>query len=327
MTSRNFSIVSVDGQTKYNHDGHLFDQYSGRKDGTKYLRCLDCQITAVIRDDTFSLSRPHSCHQVEDQGSSDEHADVQSHDGSDDGSRDGTHDDSVDGVDMEADDPEMNDNLRLKRDQLMKIKKADTCTRKTMLKIRKLLNCISECVLNILKENVPLKKEQFDMLRQHRHGIRKLASKLASDKQKEMIVQNGGGLLDDIITPSLCHLSVIIDEHQKDAFDKDTEDSSNASDPTCSSWSRCDSDDRDTEDSTCSSWSCYDPVVSDTDVSDDDDAKSTESEETSDESEEIGDSEEFDVVEDDDDDDDEGNEAESIYSHKPVLIGPGVAYY
>jgi hypothetical protein len=180
--------------------------------------------------------------------------------------------------------------------------------------------------LNILKENVPLKKEQFDMLRQHRHQIRKLASKLVSDKQKETIVQNGGGLLDDIITPSLCHLTVNIDEHQRNAFDKDTEDS-NASDATCSSWSRYDSDERDTDDSSCSSWSRYDPDDSDTDVSDDD-AKSTESEETGDERQEIDDSEENEGVEEDDDDnDDKGNEAESIYSHKPVLIGSGVAFY
>jgi hypothetical protein len=61
-----------------------------------------------------------------------------------------------------------------------------------MLKNKKLLNCISECALNILEENVPLKKEQFDMLRQHRQQIRKLALKLVSDKQKEKIVQNGG---------------------------------------------------------------------------------------------------------------------------------------
>jgi hypothetical protein len=206
----------------------------------------------------------------------------------------------------------------------MKIKNAGTCTRKRMLKNNELLNCISECALNILNENVPLRKKQFDILRQHRHEIRKLASKLVSNKQKETIVQNGGRLLDNIITPSLSHLSVNTDERQRDAFDKDTEDSSNASDSTCSSWSRHDSGDRDTEDSSCSSWSRHDSDDSDTD----DDAKSTESEESEesgDESEEIDDSEESDVVEDDDDD--EGNEAESIYSHKPVLIGPGVVYY
>jgi hypothetical protein len=92
--------------------------------------------------------------------------------------------------------------------------------------------------LNILNENVPLKKKQFDMLRQHRHDIRKLASKLVSDKQKEKIVQNGGSLLDNIITPSLRHLTVNIDERQRDAFDKHIEDSSNASDSACSSRSR-----------------------------------------------------------------------------------------
>jgi hypothetical protein len=135
MSSSNFSIVNVDGHTKYKHDGFLFERYSGRKDGTKYLRCLDCRTTAFIRDETFSLSRPHTCqHDDDDRESSGEHADVSEHDVSDDDRRNGAHDDRVVGVDMEADDREMNDKLRLKRDQLMKIKKAGTNTRKRMLK-------------------------------------------------------------------------------------------------------------------------------------------------------------------------------------------------
>jgi hypothetical protein len=121
----------------------------------------------------------------------------------------------------------MSDRLTQNIGKLNKIKKADSSTRRKMLNNKELLYCICECVLNILADNVPLKQSQYNSLDQYKHKIRKLASKLVSDKQKKEIVQNGDGLLCGIITPTLDHLvgkMNIEDNDETDVSDVDESD-------------------------------------------------------------------------------------------------------
>jgi hypothetical protein len=103
MTSLNFKPVSIDGRTKYEYENRIFSQYVTRY-GTKYLRCVVCKSTAVIRDGTFTLIKAHTCHDVEDIGSSDSHADHEV-----DSYNDSDVDSYADGVDGENEE-DMKDN-------------------------------------------------------------------------------------------------------------------------------------------------------------------------------------------------------------------------
>jgi hypothetical protein len=58
----NFKAV---GCTKYEYGNCPFTQYSDRN-GVKYVRCDQCLATGVIRDESFRLTRPHTCRVNED---------------------------------------------------------------------------------------------------------------------------------------------------------------------------------------------------------------------------------------------------------------------
>ena len=67
-----------------------------------------------------------------------------------------------------------------------------------------LLQCLSECALNILKGNVKLKPSDKTRLTKYRQKLRKVADKRVSLKQKHKIVQTGGfapALLAPLLTP------------------------------------------------------------------------------------------------------------------------------
>ena len=55
-----------------------------------------------------------------------------------------------------------------------------------------LLQCLSECALNIVKGNVPLTSAQKGGLSKYKQKLRKVADKKVSLKQKQKIVQTGG---------------------------------------------------------------------------------------------------------------------------------------
>jgi hypothetical protein len=57
---------------------------------------------------------------------------------------------------------------------------------------RHMVDCFSECCVNILKGNVPLKPSQLKKLRREKHNVRALALKKTSLKRKRKILQKGG---------------------------------------------------------------------------------------------------------------------------------------
>jgi hypothetical protein len=56
------------------------------------------------------------------------------------------------------------------------------------------IECICECVKNVLKGNVPLKQKQLQCLRRHRQSLRKLTLKKTSLTSRKRILQTGGFL-------------------------------------------------------------------------------------------------------------------------------------
>ena len=73
-----------------------------------------------------------------------------------------------------------------------------------------LLQCLSECALNILKGNVSLKPSEKARLTKYRQKLRKVADKKVSLKQKHKIVQTGGfapALLAPLLAPLIAPLA------------------------------------------------------------------------------------------------------------------------
>ena len=56
------------------------------------------------------------------------------------------------------------------------------------------IDCICECVKNLLKGNVPLNQKQLKSLRRHEQSLRKLALKKTSFAARKRILQKGGFL-------------------------------------------------------------------------------------------------------------------------------------
>ena len=79
----------------------------------------------------------------------------------------------------------------------------DVNQRRAVLKTAspKLIKCICECALNLLRGNVPLKHSEKVKLRRHRHSLRKLAEKKGSWKSKKKFVVQKGGFLPLLIGP------------------------------------------------------------------------------------------------------------------------------
>ena len=66
---------------------------------------------------------------------------------------------------------------------------------------RELIDCVSECYVNILKGNVPLNEQQKTKLCKHKSNLRKLALKKVSLKEKKRIIQTGGFPIGAILAP------------------------------------------------------------------------------------------------------------------------------
>lgn len=61
------------------------------------------------------------------------------------------------------------------------------------------INCITECIFNVLKGKVPLKDKERSMLKKHKSVLRKLISKGKSKVRKQIFVQKGGAFLPIIL--------------------------------------------------------------------------------------------------------------------------------
>ena len=103
---------------------------------------------------------------------------------------------------------------RLKRQVplLLVLAKAHPRVSKTILRSadRDLLQCLSECALNILKGNVKLKLSDKARLTKYRQKLRKVADKRVSLKEKHKIVQTGGfapALLAPLLAPLIAPLA------------------------------------------------------------------------------------------------------------------------
>lgn len=74
---------------------------------------------------------------------------------------------------------------------------------------KKLIDCFCECSKNILKGNVPLKRNQLKRLRREKKNLRTLALKKTSLKKKRKILQKGG-FIGAILPPVLTVLSSLL---------------------------------------------------------------------------------------------------------------------
>ncbi len=66
---------------------------------------------------------------------------------------------------------------------------------------REIVDCVSECCVNILKGNVQLSPKQKSRLTKYKHKLREIAKKKVSLQQKKKIIQRGGFPLGAILTP------------------------------------------------------------------------------------------------------------------------------
>ena len=66
---------------------------------------------------------------------------------------------------------------------------------------KEIVDCISECCLNILKGNVHLTSKQKSRLEKHKEQLRAVANKRVNVKKKKEIIQKGGFPLTAILAP------------------------------------------------------------------------------------------------------------------------------
>jgi len=97
---------------------------------------------------------------------------------------------------------------RLKRNvkTLEKLSKAKRKERNDLILNAKgdVLKCVCDCANNVLKGNVPLNKSQFKYLEKYRCTLRKLGNnKLTVDDRKNLIVNQRGGFLPNLLIPVL----------------------------------------------------------------------------------------------------------------------------
>jgi hypothetical protein len=83
--------------------------------------------------------------------------------------------------------------------------------RKKFIKLcgKDFIECLCECIKNLLKGNVPLKQKQLQCLRRHRHSLRKLALKKTSLSSRKRILQSGG-FLQFLIGPLISGISQLL---------------------------------------------------------------------------------------------------------------------
>lgn len=65
------------------------------------------------------------------------------------------------------------------------------------------INCICECIYNVLKGKVPLQEEKINKLQKYKNILRKLISKGKNKLRKNIIIQKGGAFLPIILSSVL----------------------------------------------------------------------------------------------------------------------------
>jgi len=75
---------------------------------------------------------------------------------------------------------------------------------------REVVDCVSECCMNILKGRVPLTPKQKTNLCKHKQQLRTVALKKVSLKKKKEIIQKGGFPLAAILVPAAAALGSLL---------------------------------------------------------------------------------------------------------------------
>jgi hypothetical protein len=85
-------------------------------------------------------------------------------------------------------------------------------TRKRLIKEggKEVVNCVSECCVNILKGNVPLTSKQKSCLLKHKKRLRDLIKKKVSVGKKRKIIQSGGFPIAAILAPVAAFLGSLL---------------------------------------------------------------------------------------------------------------------
>jgi hypothetical protein len=100
----------------------------------------------------------------------------------------------------------MSDRLQKFLPLLNKIKKFRPLKRQKIIEAADddLILCLCECAKNTLNSSVPLNKNQFKRLGQHKKILRKLVNKkVPLNKKRKAILSQGGGFLLPLIAPIL----------------------------------------------------------------------------------------------------------------------------
>lgn len=100
-------------------------------------------------------------------------------------------------------------NLALVKDKLPDLAFLGTCNPKIRKYIlenadKKLIDAIRECLHNLLKGNLPIKKNDMKTIKKHKKYIRMVASGNCFKKNKQILVQKGGFL--SILLPTAVQL-------------------------------------------------------------------------------------------------------------------------
>lgn len=61
------------------------------------------------------------------------------------------------------------------------------------------INCICECIYNVLQGKIPIANQEKLHLNKHRHVLRKLITKGKNKQRKHIIIQKGGAFLPIIL--------------------------------------------------------------------------------------------------------------------------------
>ena len=84
------------------------------------------------------------------------------------------------------------------REKLEALAKVKDCKQKRNRIIdeagKDLVQCICDCVLNVLNKNIELKYEEKKRLKRHKDCLRELVKKKTSDEKRKHLIQEGGFL-------------------------------------------------------------------------------------------------------------------------------------
>jgi len=76
---------------------------------------------------------------------------------------------------------------------------------------REEINAVSECILNLLKNNIKIPKSKLRSIKKHKHTMRDVVDKnLSVSKRKKILKQKGGGFLPVVLPLALSALSKLL---------------------------------------------------------------------------------------------------------------------